>query len=189
MLLGAALFVGGFFWFVQSIEPHTQRFSLKADGIVALTGGTFRISEADRLLEAGLGKRLLISGVNQRTTRKEVKKLMPKSAPYFDCCVDIDRKALNTVGNADETGKWVRRHGFRSLIIVTSSYHMPRSLIELRRVMPDVKLIPYSVRPKNFHLDNWWQYPRSAKLLASEYVKFVAAAGRLAFCRATSGLF
>lgn len=175
----AATFVCGFIWFAQSIEDSDGMAVSKADGIVALTGGEFRIAEADKLLESGHGKRLLITGVNEVTTRREIRHLMPQSHAQFDCCVDIDRKALNTIGNAVEAGKWVRGNGFSSLIVVTSSYHMPRSLTELKWAMPDVELIPYSVKSRNFHMEDWWLYPGTARILMSEYVKLIPALARL----------
>ena len=43
-----------------------------------------------------------------------------------------------TRGNAAETAEWARAHQVRSLIVVTSAYHMPRALAELGRDLPDV---------------------------------------------------
>lgn len=181
--IAAALFVAGFLWFAQSIDHDSSDLPEEADGIVALTGGGHRLAEAYRLLESGRGKRLLITGVNRVATRKEIKRLMPERKTMFDCCVDLDRKALNTIGNAQETEKWVSEHKFRSIIVVTASYHMPRSLTELRRAMPDVKLIPHCVAPRNFHVRDWWRHPGTARVLVWEYVKYVAALGRLGLSR------
>src|SRR5262249_15369043 len=68
--------------------------------------------------------------------------------------------------------------GFSKLIIVTSSYHMPRTLAELGRVMPRAKLIPYPVVSRNFRTEPWWTHLATARLLFSEYVKFLMAAAR-----------
>lgn len=184
----AITIVCGFIWFVQSIEHSDLSSISKADGIVAFTGGVSRLSEADKLLESGHGKRLLITGVYEATTRDELKRLMPLSLAKFDCCVDIDRKALNTIGNAVETSKWVRGNRFSSIIVVTSSYHMPRSLTELRCAMPDVKLISYPVIPPNFHIEGWWRYPGTARILISEYVKLILALARLGAAHVSSGV-
>lgn len=173
----AVLLIAGFLAFSGLIydEPTDIR---AADGIVALTGGEARIPEAVKLLSQGKGRRLLISGVNPVTTRGELASLMPDSRKWFRCCIDVGKLARDTVGNAEETREWIKQRGFRSLIVVTASYHMPRSLAELRRALPDIELIPYPVRPRNLHLDAWWAYPGTLQLLASEYVKFVPAFGR-----------
>ncbi len=72
----------------------------------------------------------------------------------------------------------MEKRGFKSLIVVTATYHMPRSLAELRRALPDVDFIAYPVRPRNLHLEEWWAYQGSLQLLAMEYAKFVPALGR-----------
>ncbi len=91
----------------------------------------------------------------------------------FTCCVDLDYEARNTIDNATETSEWVAKHKYNSIIVVTSNYHMPRALAELGRAMPGVTLIPYSVVDNNVHLDRWWTYPGTAKLLISEYLKYL----------------
>jgi uncharacterized SAM-binding protein YcdF (DUF218 family) len=67
----------------------------------------------------------------------------------------------------------VRERRFKSLIVVTADYHMPRSLAELRRKLPDVELIPYPVQPRNVHVNAWWAHPGTLQLLLSEYAKFM----------------
>ena len=114
-----------------------------ADGIVALTGGASRIADAIELLASGRGKRLLISGANRATNSNEISRLNPEFERWVRCCVDFDR-SLNTLGNAIETKRWAERRGFRSLIVVTSNYHMPRALAEIAHQLPDVALVPFA---------------------------------------------
>ena len=70
----------------------------------------------------------------------------------FSCCVDIDHAALDTIGNAEESAKWVRSHDYGSVILVTNNYHMPRSLLEMGRLLGKEELEPYPV--VNSRLDN-----------------------------------
>jgi uncharacterized SAM-binding protein YcdF (DUF218 family) len=147
----------------------------RADGIVALTGGEARIPEAVKLLMQGNGRRLLISGVNPTTTQQELVNLVPDTKMLFRCCIDVDKVARDTIGNANETRRWMEKRRFRSLSVVTSSYHMPRSMAELRRALPDVELIPYPVVTPRNHLRTWWSHPGSLQLLVSEYMKFLPA--------------
>jgi uncharacterized SAM-binding protein YcdF (DUF218 family) len=173
----------GFIVFANAVTAEPAPFVARADAIVALTGGEDRIDVATKLLADGHGKRLLISGVNRRTTRLALERLTPESAHWFDCCIDIGYGALDTIGNADEAKAWVAAHGFASVVVVTANYHMPRSLAELGRAMPGVKLIPHPVAPHRLRMQAWWTSPGTTRLLLSEYAKLLPAAARLVVAR------
>ncbi|NJM33877.1 MAG: YdcF family protein [Rhodomicrobium sp.] len=173
-----AIGLAGFVAFSRLINEEPGAAVQRADAIVVLTGGEARIPEAIKLLAQGKGRRLLISGVNPITTRKELASLMPNSQRWFRCCIDVDYVARDTIGNATETRSWVDKRGFKSLIVVTASYHMPRSLAELRRALPDTRFIPYPVKPGNLHMETWWTHPPTLRFLAIEYIKFLPAFGR-----------
>lgn len=167
--------IAGFAWFVHSVPNHEVKLDRDADGIVVLTGGASRIADAMQLLAAGRGKRLLITGVHRATTSTEIARLMPDFEGLFACCVDLDRSALNTIGNAIEARRWAKGLGFSSLIVVTSNYHMPRAMTELAQQLPDTLLIPFPVVTDRLRTDRWWSDPVVARLLVSEYLKFIAA--------------
>ncbi len=183
--LGAAamLFAGGFVVFASLVTAEPTGRTATADAIVALTGDEERIEAATLLLAEGRGKRLLISGVNRKTSRAALERLAPDSAGYFACCIDIDYLALDTIGNADETRAWVERRGFHSVIIVTSDYHMPRSLVEFGRAMPGVELIPHPTASHHLNRKFWWTSLGTTKLLMAEYLKLLPASARLAASR------
>jgi uncharacterized SAM-binding protein YcdF (DUF218 family) len=185
LLFLTAAVVTDFAYFVSTLQSETPSATVKADGIIALTGGSDRISEAFDLLTEGRAKRLLITGVNRATSPEALSGHSAGGAEIVDCCVDIDRNALNTVGNALETARWVRDRQFKSIIVVTSNYHMPRSLMELHRVLPDTTLIAYPVISPNLKLDAWWTDPTSIRLLISEYVKYASATFGLRMERST----
>jgi uncharacterized SAM-binding protein YcdF (DUF218 family) len=176
-------FLGGFVIFASSITHYVAGVGAPADGIVVLTGGEHRLSEAARLLGEGRGKRLLISGANRMATREDLHRKSGLPPTLFDCCVDVGYDAHTTSGNANETKAWATDRRFNRLIIVTSSYHMPRSLIELGRVMPGVALVPYPVVSRNFRTERWWLHGATARLLFSEYVKFLPSAARFGVAR------
>ncbi|MEG6507866.1 YdcF family protein [Methyloligella sp. 2.7D] len=181
LLIVVALGVG-FLIFVNTLQRE-KTDPPRADGIAVLTGGTARIDEALTLLSKGKGERVLISGVYPKTTKTELEKLTGEGSQYFSCCVDLDHEAQNTIDNATETSQWAIAHDYRSVIVVTSNYHMPRALAELGRTMPGVTLYPYAVVDKNVHLDHWWLYPGTTKLLLSEYLKYLPALIRLGMTR------
>ncbi len=183
--LAGVLFATGFMLFVNAIERDSST-PQAAEGVVALTGGKDRIGKAFKLLASGQAKRLLITGVNPSTKARELQRLVPGGEEFFPCCVDLGRAALDTRGNASETSEWVARHGFSSLIVVTSSYHMPRTLIEYASAMPQVQLIPHAVLSSNFHIDKWWSHDGTRRLLFSEYVKYLNALTQYVGARAAA---
>jgi len=176
---GLVLLVFGFFWFALQIPNEEVQLDRKADGIVVLTGAAARIPDAIELLAAERGKRLLISGVYRNTRSTEIARLTPLYSKYFSCCIDLDRSALNTFGNAIQTRRWAREHNFNSLIVVTSNWHMPRAMNELAHQLPDVTLIPYPVISEKVKNDPWWQNGATARLLIGEYFKYLFGIIRL----------
>ena len=182
---GLALFVFGFMLFAAIATRGSSDKPRIADGIVVLTGGESRIAEAARLLETGRARRLLISGVNRRNSREDLRRLLHLQPQLFDCCVDVGYDALDTYGNADEARAWANQWHFASLIIVTASYHMPRSLAELALAMPEARLIAHAVVPRQLQGMPWWLRLAAARTLVAEYIKFLPAVTRLAVSRLT----
>ena len=150
-----------------------------ADAIVVLTGASdLRLKEGMRLLERRKGQRLFISGVNPEVTRAQLRDVTEGSKKLYDCCVDLGFQAENTVGNAREIADWARGHDFYNLIVVTSDYHMPRALLELKADMPDATFVPYPVATPELDTRKWWKSPKGTRLLVLEYCKYIAILGR-----------
>jgi uncharacterized SAM-binding protein YcdF (DUF218 family) len=176
--LGFLLSIGGFFSFVNSLSRAEPSSLPKGDAIVALTGGTDRIPDAIGWLAQGHGERLLISGVSTQTSVDQLAQKSPRLKAWLTCCVDLDHQARNTVGNAEETRRWARGKGYRSLVVVTSSYHMPRALLELKRHMPETQFIAAPVVTERLQGLQYWQDLPLLKLLSQEYAKFLVAYAR-----------
>jgi uncharacterized SAM-binding protein YcdF (DUF218 family) len=178
----AIVFVGagiGFIGFLSQLRGTEAAPAGHADGIVVLTGGSSRVSDAMELLAGGYGKRLLISGVHPTNGASDISRSLPDSQSLLGCCVDLDRSAVNTRSNAAETRRWAHERGFTSLIVVTSNYHMPRAIVELSHAMPDIRLIPFAVVGEKWRDEPWWTSGATVRLLLSEYVKYVAAEVRV----------
>jgi len=178
MAIVAILFVAaaiGFIGFLSKLRGAETRPERRADGIVVLTGGSSRVSDAMELLAEGYGKRLLISGVHPTIAASDISRSLQEGQALFHCCVDLDHSAVNTRSNAAGTRRWAHERGFKSLIVVTSNYHMPRAIVELSHAMPDIALVPFAVIGDKWRDEPWWTSGATLRLLLSEYAKYVAA--------------
>jgi uncharacterized SAM-binding protein YcdF (DUF218 family) len=176
-LLGFALFVHDAMRFPEGRPDE----GLTADGIVVLTGGTARMEAGFDLLAKGAAPKLLVSGIDPRV---DTKKLIPPGHPAAKkqhCCISFGPTATDTYGNAREAAAWASHGGMKSLIVVTSHYHMRRSLFEFHLAMPGVELKPHALAPGQVRIGEWWNYPGTASLLMSEYTKLLLAYARAPF--------
>ncbi|ASP72550.1 YdcF family protein [Sinorhizobium meliloti] len=189
LLAFLTVFIAGFLQFADTVASLQPPATPKADAIVVLTGGFQRIDQAVDLLKLGAGKRLLISGVHPSTTRSQIRRNTQSSADLFKCCVDIGHAAIDTIGNATETSLWIRNRGYRTILVVTNNYHMPRSLLELRRARPETEFIAYPVVNSDLKTTNWLRNPLVLKAILLEYGKYSVATLRdVMGARWTNGL-
>lgn len=145
--------------------------------IVVLTGGGERVAAGLKLLQQGNGRRLFISGVGANLT--DVLAGLPHDPTLAQCCIDLGREAGNTAGNARESLLWLAEKKFPRLILVTAHYHLRRSLLEFRLLAPSaLEIIPYPVTTARVQVSGWWQRPRTALLLLTEYSKLLVTALR-----------
>lgn len=179
-LLLAAVWAGGLVWFAGTIArepPATANLEAleRTDAIVVLTGGSGRLSTGLELLKAGLAKKLFVSGVYSSVDVKELLSLSQLSPDRVECCIVLGYAAADTIGNAYESADWMEEQGYTSLRLVTANYHMRRSLLEFAMAAPRITVVPHAVAPANVHLPDWWRWPGTASLLATEYNKYLVA--------------
>ncbi|PCI48908.1 MAG: hypothetical protein COB49_05610 [Alphaproteobacteria bacterium] len=173
--LGAGLvliWLAGLFHFIYGLSQAEPPVARKTDGIVVLTGGNNRLQEAVRLLEGAMADKLFISGVNEQVTDAELRAVLGSSERLADCCIESGTMAQNTAGNAKEISLWVRKNHMSSIRVVTSLEHMPRTLIEIRRYMPEIRIVAHPVgqwRPENIRFVS----------LAREYSKYLVSLFRI----------
>jgi len=183
LLVIGLIWVAGLFAFAGRVQQSTPSPEpAPADGIVALTGANSneRIAAAVQLLADHRGRRVLVSGVNREVSREQLRVASGSVRRLYDCCVDLGFTASDTVGNARETAEWAKAMRFSSLTIVTSDYHMPRAMLELRAVLrpPTVKLQTYAVPTQALKTRHWWRSPGAVRLMVVEYSKYLAILGR-----------
>ena len=174
MMTIIVVWLGGLFYFIYGLSHMAMPTDEKTDGIVVLTGGKNRLQEAVRLLENEFATRLFISGVNASVTEDELFALLGSSKKLSQCCIESGTAARNTVGNAREIAQWVAANNIASIRVVTSLEHMPRSLVEMRRLMPHIRMIAHPVgqwRPGNIRIFS----------LIREYSKYLTSIIRTGF--------
>ncbi len=190
-LICLAAWLGGLFWFAATIPQarDAAQVNTATDAIVVLTGGSRRLRAGLEMLQADRARKLFVSGVHRGT---DVPAMLQANAAsdgslrsdswspaelerLLDCCIVLDHRADDTFGNARETALWMAQEGFSSLRIVTSNYHLRRSVFEFRRAMPKVRMVPHPVFPEQFETEGWWRRPGTALLIFIEYNKYVAA--------------
>lgn len=175
----------GFVWFAETI-PRAESTTIPespTDAVVVLTGGPLRLQAGLAVLESGQARKLLVSGVHPSVEITELLRSAQRQPGGVECCVVLGYDADNTAGNAAETRRFLQREGYRSLRLVTASYHMRRSLLEFRRALPGITIIPHPVFSEAFKRDDWWAWPGTLALIASEYHKYLAALARSAIAR------
>ncbi len=175
----ALAWLAGLLWFVFAIPDRVADETTRTDAIVVLTGGAGRLDEGFALLRRHMAKKLLVSGVYRGIDAAELLRQTGQKDDDLLCCIVLDHMADNTLGNAVETAAWMRTEGFTSLRLVTGNYHMRRSLLEFRRAMPTVVIIPHPVFPDTVKRSNWLTSPAASHLVISEYMKYLAVSLRL----------
>ncbi len=165
-----AAYLCGFGYFLEALNPASLDAATHTDAVIVLTGGNGRVAAGISALQAGLAGQLFISGVHPTTEIAELARVNGQSSPLFACCVQIGHKAADTIGNAAESAAWMRQHGYGSLRLVTSDYHLPRALLEFRMALPDATVVPNPVRSRS--------RVRLLPLLLAEYSKYLITLGR-----------
>lgn len=176
LCLIAVLWTAGFGWFVMQIPQQPAQDTQYTEAVVVLTGGSRRLERGLTLLVEGRAPKLFVSGVQEGTPLstllggKEVSDIANK-VPQDR--VELGYNARSTLQNAEETKTWVLKNRIRSIRLVTGNYHMPRSILLMHELMPDILIIPEPVFPPEFS-GNWWQAEYSLKIALSEYHKYLA---------------
>lgn len=173
--------------FALYINNYTLADDVKADGIIVLTGGGGRIEYGLDLLGHDRGQALFISGVNRKVPLGDLISKAPESMRDVLSVMSLGKitlghDATNTIGNAEESAAWVKKRGYKTILLVTADYHMPRSLLEFHASLPaDTILIPAAVKTRDYSTFSWVAEPEVRNLILSEFHKLLAAKLRRVF--------
>jgi uncharacterized SAM-binding protein YcdF (DUF218 family) len=118
----------------------------RTDAIVVLTGGSGRLDRGFDLIQRGVARRMLISGVAPTVRPQELAAAYHVDPRLFACCIILGREAFDTRSNADEVARWLQRWHSRSIRLVTNDIHMRRARFEIeKRVGADVTIVSDAV--------------------------------------------
>lgn len=172
-----AIWLSGFLIFIYGIPKKPADYITKTDAIVVWTGGPCRITTGVELLEQGLSDKLFVSGVEKAKPQLLSKKcnsyLSAETVTQLNPKIFFGYSALSTHGNALETSLWVHKNNVKSVRLVTTAVHMPRSLIEFHMAMPEITVIPHPVNIKKFDHRHWHQNSLTFYKVVREYCKFL----------------
>ena len=154
--------------------------------VVILTGGTNRIKEGFEVIykldkKSITNLNVLVSGTGKGFSKLS---LQEKLNPNFDlrlieCCVKLDSVSQNTYSNAVETSKWVSKNNIKEILLITSNYHIPRSILEFQNKMPNLKILYYPIIPKKHQINKWLKSFETFSLIFIEYCKYIIANVRI----------
>ena len=141
------LYALGFVLFAFTLGKPAPANAQATDAAVVLTGGSGRIEHAIDVVRQGKAGRLLVAGADPSVTKRDLAQRIPGSAPLLKCCIDLGSESVDTRSNAEEAGRWLAKHRFHSLRLITSDWHMRRARYEFRRVLGSrYELVPDAVR-------------------------------------------
>ena len=183
-LLFLSIWLTGLIWFIAKVPTSPANNSTVTDAIVVLTGGSNRIEYGLQQLSDGMSNTLLITGVHENISTEQL--ITRNAAPAIrDHLLGMSKRSIilghvaeNTIGNAEETKEWAEKLHWKSIRLVTSNYHMPRSYEEFSKTLPHMTIIQTPVTPDDFSMNNWWSVPESRLLMLSEYHKYLACIAR-----------
>ena len=184
LVFAAALWLAGLAVFVEHVKTLdaavTDPDPAPVDAIVVLTGGSERLRTGIDLLKEGKARKLFISGVHPGLTQERVLSSDPVPDDLRNCCIILGHAAESTEGNAEETQTWLALENYHSLRLVTANYHMPRSLLLFRALLPDIAIVAHPITPESVRLDSWWLHSGTVSLLVTEFNKYIGVRLQLA---------
>ena len=102
------------------------------EAVVVITGGKGRIEEGVKRLADRRAQRLLIAGADPSVTKDDLARRLRGRRALLACCVDLGSESVDTRSNAEEAKRWLDARGYRSVLLVTSDWHMRRARYEFQ---------------------------------------------------------
>ena len=165
-----ATFFFGFGYFVHQVQAANNARAVRADAIVVFSGEPKRIGVAVTLLARGYAHQLFIVG---QDNGREIAQWQLYNKALFQCCVKINQSSVNTAEDARLANRLLKSYHVQSLILVTSSFHMPRAIKELSREIPQTRIIPFGVTDDFYRTSDIPKSPEVASAFLAQYVLYI----------------
>jgi uncharacterized SAM-binding protein YcdF (DUF218 family)/glycosyltransferase involved in cell wall biosynthesis len=156
-----------------------------ADAIVVFAGGVGesgqagggyqeRVKKAVDLYRAGLAPHIVISsGFVFAFKEAEVMRGLAESSGVPPSAIVLETDAANTRENVINTRGILKRSGWRTILLVSSPYHMRRALATWKQAAPEVTVIPAPVEQSQFYAHDRGASFGQIRGLLQEYVAIV----------------
>jgi len=163
------LLILGFFYFLKVITYTNVIIGKNIDGIAILTGGKGRIDLGLRLFTKQSNIKLIISGVDKKVSINSVlpSKFQENNRIY------IDQVSESTFDNAVVIADWAKKNQLYNINVITSYYHMPRSMLLLKKFTEKVNYYAYPVKKEKSKHSNLLPDMLFTLFLMQEYIKYL----------------
>ena len=129
------LYLLGFVLFAFTLGKPAKAGAPATDAVVVLTGGSGRLEHGVDVLGSGKAKRLLVAGADPSVTKADIARRLGGKRRLLRCCVDLGSESVDTRSNAEEAARWLDKHRFKSVRLITSDWHMRRARYEFGKVL------------------------------------------------------
>ncbi len=154
-----------FIAFAHKINAYKSDNSTKTDAIIVLTGGKNRIQEGIKMMDNNLATKMFISGVSKQTSKKDLNISHNKD-------IELGYAATTTFENGIEVKEWINTNNIKTIRLVTSNYHLPRSLLEIKNQNKNIKVIESPIYSDNIN-KRWWTSLKTTSFIFIEFNKFI----------------
>lgn len=153
----------------------------KADAIIVVSGGdtNARTDESIKLYKDGWTSSIIMSGAAADKSGPSNARQMYKRAVENNIPSDAlirEEVSETTKQNAIEVNKILTKRGFKRVILVTSGYHMRRTLLEFQAQLTDITVLSHPVSQDKHWSSIWWLTPWGWWLAIGELVKIAVFA-------------
>jgi len=165
----------GEFWVVDE-PPETS------DVIVVLSGDNYdaeRATRAASLFKSGMAPRVVATGRALRsyaTTTDLMKRDLVEHGVPENAIVPFTHKADDTRDEAAAVSEFVRSHGWKKILLVTSNYHTRRSQYIYEHALPSSdQLLTVAAPDSDYDPNYWWRTRTGVKIFFHELGGYLVA--------------
>jgi uncharacterized SAM-binding protein YcdF (DUF218 family) len=161
--------------FVDGLARPAPPLPARVDVIVVLSGGAGRLDEGVRLLRDGRAPMLFLVGFQGPAVAQRLENDPEAATLAREDRIQFEPRSESTLDDARLTRRVVERRLARSVLLITSVYHVPRATLAFRAVLPaDVELHVRPVRSGKFRADSWFEDAGSRRVVFNEFIKYLA---------------